>query len=128
MSGQNSINAFLPMRPANPQTVRKAAARLVASLSARQVLERKLLPGVEIYRAWPASKESKSPGGAPGTPGRVEVVVPPYFRDPSLALSILARPLFCIPASSEPRAFLRSTGGESSTRSRPLSPKDLVGR
>jgi hypothetical protein len=50
-AGQNSANAFLPMRPANPQSVRTAAARFVASLSARQVLERKLLPGVEIYRA-----------------------------------------------------------------------------
>src|ERR1700690_3667646 len=46
ISGPNSVTAFFPIKPTNPQRVRTRAARVFASLSARQVLEIKLFPGV----------------------------------------------------------------------------------
>ena len=48
---QNSWKAFPPIRPRNPHSVRSAASFEVASLSARQVFDRKLFPGVAIKRA-----------------------------------------------------------------------------
>ena len=44
-SGENSSKALPPMRPRNPSPVRITARSTVASLSARQVFDRKVRPG-----------------------------------------------------------------------------------
>jgi hypothetical protein len=51
ISGQNSRKAFLPISPTKPHAVRWRAWLVFASLSARQVFERKLLPGIAMKRA-----------------------------------------------------------------------------
>ena len=51
-SGQNSMNALLPIFPSTPYRQRRAAWPASASLSARHVLERKLFPTFPAKRAY----------------------------------------------------------------------------
>src|SRR6266699_817511 len=55
-SGQNSMNALLPLFPSTPYRQRRAAWPASASLSARHVLERKLFPTFPAKRAYAGRK------------------------------------------------------------------------
>src|SRR5689334_19134010 len=51
-SGQNSTNAFLPIRPRNPTPIRPTACAVLASVSGRQVFDMKLLPEIAANLAY----------------------------------------------------------------------------
>ena len=63
-SGQNSMNALLPIFPSTPYRQRRAAWPASASLSARHVLERKLFPTSPAKRAYAGRKRPSRPGAA----------------------------------------------------------------